>query len=299
MSRSVIQPIPYQGSKRHIAATLLTYFPPHIFRLVEPFSGSAAVALAVAVKHHTTRFWLNDANTPLMQLWEDILNHPEELADQYAALWHGQLGREREYFCAVRQRFNRTHVPADFLYLLARCVKAAVRYNAQGEFNNTPDHRRKGARPHVMRQRLMGASSLLRGRTRVSSWDYTEVLHACTPDDFVYLDPPYQGVCGNRDGRYLGRIDHDVFCEELRKLIEREIQFAVSYDGRTGEKTYGKPLPPSLGLACLEISAGRSSQATLLGRVDSTYESLYLSPALQRTLRHHPARLGSQEVMWQ
>ena len=42
------------------------------------------------------------------------------------------------------------------------------------------------------------AASLLQGQTVITSWDYTAVLAACTPDDFVYLDPPYQGVWGNR-----------------------------------------------------------------------------------------------------
>jgi len=56
--------------------------------------------------------------------------------------------------------------------------------------------------------------------------------------------------------------------------------FAVSYDGRTGQKRFGTDLPESLGLVRLEIKAGRSSQATLLGRRDITYESLYLSPTL-------------------
>jgi len=72
----------------------------------------------------------------------------------------------------VRDRFNRSHQPDDFLYLLARCVKAVIRYNAQGEFNNTPDNRRKGARPSEMQKRLAGTSELLRGKTRITAWDY-------------------------------------------------------------------------------------------------------------------------------
>jgi DNA adenine methylase len=52
------------------------------------------------------------------------------------------------------------------------------------------------------------------------------------------------------------------------------------YDGRTGARQYGQILPDSLGLTHIEINAGRSSQATLLGRSARTYESLYLSPAL-------------------
>jgi DNA adenine methylase len=39
-----------------------------------------------------------------------------------------------------------------------------------------------------------------------------------------------------------------------------------------------------LNLRLIELAAGRSSQATLLGRRAETYESLYLSPALVERL---------------
>ena len=277
---SAPQPIPYQGSKRHIAPEILQHFPTAMPRLVEPFAGSAALSIAVAMRRSSSRFWINDAHAPLIDLWREIIDRPGELADKHALLWNDQLGRERGYFDIVRDRFNSEHDPADFLYLLARCVKAAIRYNANGEFNNTPDNRRRGARPAEMRRRILCTSDLLRGRTRLTSWDYKQVLDDCTEDDLVYMDPPYQGVCGTRDQRYLPTVDHGEFCDELAGLNARQIMFAVSYDGRTGTKSYGEALPDSLKLTHFEIRAGRSTQATLLGRADITYESLYLSAAL-------------------
>jgi len=94
------------------------------------------------------------------------------------------------------------------------------------------------------------------------------------------MDPPYQGVSGTRDQRYLPKVDHSQFCDELAELAARDVMFAVSYDGRTGEDRFGLHLPDSLGLVRLEVCGGRSTQATLLGRNEMTYESLYLSPAL-------------------
>jgi len=282
--RDVPQPIPYQGSKRQIAPRILQHFPAHVSRLVEPFAGSAAFSIAVAARQRADRFWINDAHAPLIGLWREIVYRPDSLADKYSFLWNDQLGRERAYFDRVRKRFNETHDPADFIYLLARCVKAAIRYNASGEFNNTPDNRRKGARPAQMRRRIFHASELLRKRTRLTAWDYKKVLAHCADADLVYMDPPYQGVCGNRDRRYLPKVDREQFCDELAKLNDRDIMFVVSYDGRTGARIYGKPLPDSLSLTHLEICAGRSTQATLLGRADVTFESLYLSPALAAAL---------------
>jgi DNA adenine methylase len=277
---AVPQPIPYQGSKRQIAGQILSRFPAAAGRLVEPFCGSAAISLASAQVQTVPSFWLNDANAPLMRLWREIIDQPQLLADQYEALWHEQEGRERAFFDEVRDLFNQTHQPHHFLYLLARSVKAVIRYNARGEFNNTPDNRRRGTRPAEMHRRIAAASQLLSGKCRLSHLDYAEVLARCTADDVVYLDPPYQGVSGARDTRYGARIDHQRFCHELDALNRRGCRFLVSYDGRTGAKTFGERLPAELGLVRLEIPAGRSSQATLLGRAQQTYESLYLSPTL-------------------
>jgi DNA adenine methylase len=281
----VPHPIPYQGSKRNLAPIILSYFPAHIARLVEPFAGSAAISLSAAYRRLADRFVINDAHAPIIDLWRNIIDNPEELASQYHELWQSQLGREREYYDTVRKQFNETHDPQYFLYLLARCVKAAIRYNGEGKFNNSPDNRRKGARPDTMRARIVGASALLQGRTEVSALDYRKVLAKCGSGDLVYMDPPYQGVCRNRDNRYCPTIDHGEFCESLATLNEKRCMFIVSYDGRTGEKTYGESLPPSLNLVHIEIHAGRSSQATLLGRDHDTYESLYLSPALAKVVR--------------
>ena len=105
----VPHPIPYQGSKRWIACTIIGCFPPNTGKVIEPFAGSAAVTLAAARVHKGKRFVLNDINAPLMALWDSIVNHADQLADQYAALWHGQQGRERDFYNEVRERFNRTH----------------------------------------------------------------------------------------------------------------------------------------------------------------------------------------------
>ena len=250
--------------------------------MVEPFAGSAAVSLAAAFRRKAESFWLNDAHKPLMRLWREILKRPQVLTEAYAELWESQQGREREFFDEVRACFNRGRDPADFLYLLARCVKAAIRYNSAGEFNNTPDNRRLGARPAEMRRRILGAAELLDGRTRLTSRDYKRVLADCVRGDLIYMDPPYRGVCGERDQRYAPKITHEQFCGELEQLNRRGLMYIVSYDGRTGEKEYGAPLPDDLGLLHLEIRAGRSTQATLLGRSCVTYESLYISPALRK-----------------
>lgn len=286
---SVPQPFPYQGSKRHLAKAILSYMPKDATRLIEPFGGSAAISLAALAARKVPHVLIADSDQPLMRLWEAILYAPERLAESYRALWEAQLGQERAFYERVRAAFNREHCPEQLLYLLARCVKASVRYNAQGGFNQSADHRRKGAKPHTVRKRLMDTHALLKGRATLLCADYRETLQLATPQDVVYLDPPYAGVA-QRDKRYRARLDQADLFEALHTLNKRQITYLLSYDGRTGAKTYGAPLPESLDLLRLELYAGRSSQATLNGKSAFTYEALYLSPALQTRLKRYSRR---------
>ena len=295
-------PIPYQGSKRLLAPSILKYFPNSATRLIEPFAGAAAVSLAAARQRNIADICLNDINEPLMHLWMEIIEKPERIAAEYEELWNSQIGKEREYYDIVRKRFNNTRKPHYLLYLLARCVKASVRYNSEGAFNQSPDNRRRGMTPETMRWHISAAAELLRGRAKVTIGDYKQALRIARPNDIVYMDPPYQGVCANRDPRYLEGLGLETFAVQLRDLNERRISYILSYDGRMGERSYGKPLPKDLALIRLEVDAGRSSQATLLGRNTKTYESIYLSPTLVERIgtvsKRHLTITPRQESLW-
>jgi DNA adenine methylase len=279
---SVPHPIPYQGSKRKLAPAILAFFPRDAQRLYEPFAGSAAVSIASAYFQKAQSFVIGDLNEPLIRLLETIVEHPVEIIRKYKSLWSEQQGHERRYYDQIRDCFNESHKQEHLLYLLARCVKASVRYNANGQFNQSPDNRRKGASPDTMARHIRATSLLLKGKSTFHVIDYADLLKDATPKDIIYMDPPYQGVCNQRDTRYLNGVSFDRFVETLSVLNDRQLSFIISYDGRTGDKVHGKLLPEHLGLKHIEIAAGRSSQETLLGRDALTYESLYLSPALTR-----------------
>jgi DNA adenine methylase len=288
---SVPHLVQYQGSKRNLAQRILRFCPSSVPRLVEPFAGTAAMSVAAAMQRRSGQFWLNDLNSPLIELLKLVIYHPQELADSYADLWSKQEFDSMSHYFGVRRQFNESQDPKLFLYLLARCVKGAVRYNSQGEFNQSPDKRRRGTRPETMRKNIEGVSRLLRGHCELTAWDYREVLEGVSPGDLLYLDPPYQGVCGRGDSRYLSGIEFHEFVLALERLNQRGIAFILSYDGQRGETRFGQALPKSLGLQHITLTAGRSSQATLLGRDEVTIESLYLSPSL---CKQHPIDIPNE-----
>jgi DNA adenine methylase len=252
-------------------------------RVLEPFAGSAAVSIAARYMGIGATACISDIDSSLMALWDAILRSPETLADDYAQLWENQLKDPAGFYRATRARFNESGDPHLLLYLLSRCVKAAVRYNRNGDFNQAADNRRLGARPETVRSRLCMTSQTL-AEVSIATSDYADVLATASRLDVVYMDPPYEGVTGSRDPRYASGLERSKLVAQLQAAVEQDVSFILSYDGASGPKTYGSPLPAELGLLHLRVKAGRSSQATLHGRVVETLESLYIAPALTRRL---------------
>lgn len=279
--------VQYQGSKRMIAPEIIKYFPKTFDRLIEPFSGTCAISILTALERKCDKFWVNDINKPLICMMQECINNPERLVASYSDIWKGQFcdGQDNvNYFYKIRNEFNQGFDdPARMLFLLARVVKGSVRYNSNGELNQSCDKRRSGTKPELIENNAYGISNLLRGKIEFSCMDYKEVLAMAQPGDVVYMDPPYQGTSkseSKRDNRYIQGVEFNEFVNELKKLNEKGIDFVVSYDGKTGDKLIGKSLPDWLELTHIYINAGVSAQGILNGKKEITYESLYLSKNL-------------------
>lgn len=272
--------IPYQGSKRKLAEDILSYMNFPIDTLYEPFVGSGAITLAAAVNKKAKKYVVADKLEPLAALWDLMVNEPSRLHKEYSTLWNEQLEDPAAYFKKVRDDFNKTKSPSALLYLIARCVKNAIRFNNSGEFNQGPDNRRLGLKPEKLKKEATLISQLLKGSITIIGGDFRQVVSSATPNDLIYMDPPWQGTSGKRDSRYAHLLNIDELIEALHNLNQKNVPFMLSFDGTCGDRSYGEELPAYLNLEKVELHAGRSTQATLLGRDDITIESLYLSPAL-------------------
>ena len=273
-------PIPYQGSKRNLAPIIANYVPSEIDTWYEPFAGSAAMTLWMMANSPPRRVIIGDSLDAITQLWVGIIHRPEMIASRYREIWAGQLAGDAGYFNSIRARFNSSRDAVDLLYLMCRCVKNAVRFNAKGQFTQSVDKRRLGMNPDKMENAINGASYLLRGRTEVRSGDWLDTTSDATPADLIYMDPPYFGTSTGNDKRYAEWMSQERLIGGLEAMQVRGIRFLLSYDGMCGDKSYGPPLPSHLGMTHLLLDAGRSSQATLNGSNARTLESLYLSHGL-------------------
>jgi DNA adenine methylase len=174
-------PLKWAGGKRWLAPELARLY--RSFRrrrLVEPFCGGLAVALALAPR----RALLNDVNP-----------HPVNF---YRHLQRGlrvriAMRNERELYYAHRETFNRlvtgrgsgTAKAAQLFYYLNRTgYNGLCRFNRRGEFN-VPFGRYQDIR---YRRDFCEYSPLL-SRWRFTNVDFQDLV--LKPGDFVYADPPY------------------------------------------------------------------------------------------------------------
>jgi DNA adenine methylase len=293
--------VQYQGSKRILAPQIMQYMPKSFARLFEPFAGMAAISIAVAQTGRTEQYYINDLNEPLINMLKAAVEEPYMLVKNYTALWNKQFdyGAEHiQHFYDVRTRFNDGDESAEnMLYLLARCVKGAVRYGKEGKFNQSPDRRRHGTNPQNMKDNVQAVSYLLQGRSKFSALDYREIFEMACPGDLIYMDPPYQGVTNARDNRYFSGVPFEEFAAALETLNKNNVDFLISYDGECGGKEYGEDLPRQLECKKMLLNAGVSSQATLLGRKATTYEALYVSRNLQSFEVFIPRQMALMEMM--
>jgi DNA adenine methylase len=231
-----------------------------------------------------------------VRILQAVANTPAELVEKYTKIWKEQFeypGGHLEHFYHIRNCFNEGEQTAEnMLYLLARCVKGSVRYSKNGNFNQSPDKRRHGTNPQNITENIYTIYALLKGKAIFSAVDYYQVFEMAKCGDLVYMDPPYQGVSNKRDNRYFAGVDFKDFSNSIETLNQKGVDYIISYDGECGGKEYGNDLPLSLRCTKFLLNAGLSTQATLLGKRKVTFEALYVSENLAKTMRPLPKQIS-------
>lgn len=268
--------IKWSGSKRSQAKNILKYFPKEIDTYYEPFCGGASVlrrllSSDIKVKHYVC----SDINSGLIDLWNEIINHPEQVSSYYKKLWDelnvdDDKKRKKEYFATVRERYNREHNPLDFMFIMRTTTNGMPRYNRIGEFNNSFHVTRNGIIPETLEKIIYEWNELLtRYDVKFISCSYEGIRPK--DNDFVYLDPPY----ANTKGMYYGTIDYEKFWNWLRNL---PCNYALSFDGISGKEDNTWSIPNDIYSNHKYLLNGNSSFKRTIGKSNDSivYESLYL-----------------------
>ena len=105
--------------------------------------------------------------------------------------------RGQDYYYYVRDRFNSSGNPLDFLFLNRSCFNGVIRFNRQGAFNVPFGHKPQRFAPAYI-TKIVNQVDCFRAATRLLDWrfacqDYQDTIREASDHDFVYCDPPYIG----------------------------------------------------------------------------------------------------------
>lgn len=274
--------IKWTGSKRSQAPAIAAQMPEYR-RYFEPFLGGGALLFLAAVPGSVA----GDIYEPLVQLWKLVQRDPETLVADYRKQWQNLQQELRSidrasvrrrdglprYYYRVRDRFNERPGPLDLNFLMRTCVNGIVRFNDDGRFNNSFHLSRAGMTPGRFERTVQAWHRAVQGVEFVCQ-DYAQTVGPAEKGDFIYFDPPY---AGNRQ-RYVQDLDLDRFFATLEDLNRRRVRWALSFDGRRGDRDLAHAVPKNLYRRRLLIPSGNSAVGKVLnGPLEPVEESLYLN----------------------
>jgi len=261
--------IKWSGSKRSVANNLSKYIP-RSKRYFEPFLGGGALLPFRKIQAG----YASDVIPELIALWNAIKTNPEKVSAEYRKRWEKLQKNGYEVFYLIRDNFNATRNEYDFLFLTRTCVNGLIRYNNQGEFNNSFHITRPGINPKSLNDIILQWHFVIKD-IEFYNCDYRELTAIAKKDDFIFFDPPYGGT----KGRYTKeKFDLNNFFDELVKLNNKGVKWILTFDGKAGNRNYMYELPKSLYCHKVIIQTGHSPFSKLMNTsIDSVNESVYLN----------------------
>lgn len=218
--------IKYRGGKSKEIPYFVLDIPRFTGRYIEPFFGGGALFFYLEPEQGI----INDINSKLMDFYRGVRDNFEvvrkeldEIETLYAKnrmefdklkILHPSErveDKNEELYYRLRAMFNDTAVKTYsdatlYYYINKTAYSGMIRYNANGEFN-VPFGRYR----HLNTKSVTEAHHELLQRTEIFNRDYSEIFNMCEPEDFVFLDPPYDCIFsdyGNEEYRE-GGFDED------------------------------------------------------------------------------------------
>ena len=204
--------VKWAGGKRRLVPALAPYFPDEIGTYWEPFVGGAAVFFAFArrIKHAI----LSDTNEELVLTYQIVKSDVEALIEQlrlHKRKHDKRAGQTYEdgktYYRRVRdaEPTEPVEIAARFLYLNKTCYNGLYRVNSKGKFN-VPEGRYKN--PDICNADRLRETSQVLQNAIIRVGDFTSIVQP-SRNDFVYCDPPYDGVFTSYQASGFGENDQE------------------------------------------------------------------------------------------
>ena len=191
----IVPPIKSQGIKTKLVPWIAQYIPEHFSgRWIEPFMGTGVVAFNLAPH----RAVLADTNPHLIHFYQSLANQSitGEIARDYLNREGALLLEKGEtHYYHIRERFNQSGDPLDFLFLNRAGFNGMIRFNKKGEFN-IPFCRKPQRFAPAYITKIVNQINAVSKILAVKSFEFVcqsfeETIRQAKQGDVIYCDPPY------------------------------------------------------------------------------------------------------------
>ncbi len=197
MSKVFVPPIKSQGIKTKLVPRIRQAVQwKEDGKWIEPFMGTGVVGFNIRPKSAL----FADSNPHIISFYHAI-NSGEitpvivksYLEDEGHLLARGGAA----HYYQVRERFNQTHAPLDFLFLSRAGFNGMIRFNQKGGYNVPFNHKpNRFSQSYVTK--VVNQVQYVFDLCRMSDYtftcqDFRDTFEMVEANDFVYCDPPYMG----------------------------------------------------------------------------------------------------------
>ena len=192
-NNELVQPfLKWAGGKRQLIPKIRSLVPRKYRVYFEPFVGAGALLFEL----QPTRAVINDVNSELINCYDVIKDHPEQL------LKHARSHPiNKKYFYRLRSqdrdpdfvKLSALERASRIIFLNKTCYNGLFRVNSRGQFN-VPFG--KYTDPTVVDDNVIKAVSqyLNDANVQILNKDFEMAVKDAKRDDFVYFDPPYDPI---------------------------------------------------------------------------------------------------------
>jgi len=194
----IVPPIKSQGIKTKLVPWINAIVPKSNGKWIEPFLGTGVVAFNSGFE----KAILNDSNPHIIEFYNKIRNGEithlsvREYLEKEGEKLRNAGDNGYDYYRQVRDRFNTTHNPLDFLFLSRSGFNGMMRFNKKGEWNipfcKKPERFSKSYITKIVNQ-VAKVKQVINSDWQFHNKQFSEIIPLADKDDIIYCDPPYFG----------------------------------------------------------------------------------------------------------
>lgn len=226
-------PLNYIGGKYRLLNQIMPLFPRNIDTFVDLFSGGANVGINASAN----RYIFNDMNTRINEMFRYFSEQDTEdlIYSIKSRINNKKLSKtNEEAYLEFRKQYNENPNPLDLYILVSYSYNYQFRFNNSMEFNN-PFGRNRSHFSKNMENNLRRFNNRLKTIDfKFTDYYFEDIDYSkLTPNDFVYLDPPYMITTGNyNDGnrgfQNWGPKQEQQMYKLMDYLVQNEVRYALS-----------------------------------------------------------------------